>query len=373
MQFHETVTLLLSSSLYKGSLWKGHTMINHAIHHAKYIDSMNIGDDFGEDGGGWGIGAQDISAKALTMIFQSLPETRRAVRHGNTSFVGHSSYFSAENKGISSAKSDIIRIDPTPFLTPEQDQALIEAAVKALDPETFATLDAQRQALKAEEQAQREALEQARQQAKTAIAETGDRESITESFIQQESVIGQKISKLSHEAYSITRDMERIASQKVGRTAFHETKTKLTSEFQNQQAQPFMEMLDGAGIAYKLWNDEHEGATLIELDQTQPDFVQKLSTLVDQHKAAILEHYKDVNFIIIKPDGTALDKTQAAEVIAARSAALDEDAKALRAAAEKYGVVESAEAKGTPAPTPSQIQHYGQVRDASKDLPLEGL
>lgn len=63
----------------------------------------------------------------------------------------------------------------------------------------------------------------------------------------------------------------------------------------------------------------------VVVDMSQPDLDKKISALMDTHREAILAYCeeKNVGAIITKPDGTALDKEQAADVIARHIQALE--------------------------------------------------
>ncbi len=91
--------------------------------------------------------------------------------------------------------------------------------------------------------------------------------------------------------------------------------------------QSVLQMLDGAGIAYS-----DSGIAQPEIDLRQPDLARKLQSLLDARKGDILEAYKTLpprfsvpvqdmdplmKHIPINVDGGALDREQAATIIAA--------------------------------------------------------
>lgn len=310
------------------------------MHYAKNIDVMDIGQDFGEDGRGWFDHGQDACAKTLTMVFQSLPDTRRAAPDGTTSFVRNVSQrlgLAEENDGLpkpSDEKKQGIIINPVSFETlADRDARQLQACAR-INPEGFAALEAKRAEIDAAVAKERETLEQEKQRAIEAQHAGGDRQAIANAYLETEHAANMRIGVYNHRIETLERGLvcELPSDQ------FRQTMAELKSAHSEAQAAPFFTLLDDAGISFQRVPDDHGNTRTIEIDADQDGFIEKLSALMDKHREAVLAKYSKAEFIISKPDGTALDKEQAARVITDRTRAMAKDAEALRAAAKKYGV-----------------------------------
>lgn len=102
-----------------------------------------------------------------------------------------------------------------------------------------------------------------------------------------------------------------------------------------------------------VWHGGVQGEDLeISIDLEQPEILDKLSKLMNAHKAAICDHYKDADFIFLKPNGEVLDAQQAAGVIARRQSILDADSAKLAQIAQDLGITShSANVRQTRQPT----------------------
>ena len=310
------------------------------MHYSKNIDTMNLGRDF--DGDQMFSLPPNAQSKGLFMLLQSLPETHHKV-DVTSDFVNRAKYFAGEKpeRIVHDGSGTIITITPTPYETPEIQSRIAEEVYKALDPAKHAEMLATRAAL----QQQLEDLRTAHETlGKEVYGTPGVRD------------------KAKIEAYGVASDRYHhdsgLLQNKLYTTDFVEqlnyyrpfdehlansTRAKIQRDWYKNACKPFVALLEGAGIAYRI-----HGNNRIEIDQAQPDFDNKLCALMDAHRAEISAHYNDADFIITKPDGSVLDKEQAATVIAGRRAALEEDAAHINAAAEKYGVSKMVAAKLSP-------------------------
>lgn len=310
------------------------------MHYSKNIDTVKLDiPDFPDDGPDFTDIAPNIASYGLYMLLQSLDETRKPVvpayigrfveryKYPLDNMPDHPSY---------NGEGDLITVRVTPGAHEEKQKEIRDQAFQEVYPKRYAEhLQCEKdladlgEEMRVFHDSQKQPSRMAKGLRAEALAEMDSRE-------KQFRGRGQSLLQKKYDARPDFSNDEALKSRF----------DALWTAHQQEEAMPIQQLLDSAGIVYRsITRGNYE---MLEINQTQPDFVAKLSALMDRHKTAIVGRYGDMDFILTKPDGTALDQEQAAGVITARAKALADDAQALRDVAERYGVKRMVAAASAP-------------------------
>lgn len=87
---------------------------------------------------------------------------------------------------------------------------------------------------------------------------------------------------------------------------------------------PFTQLLNECGIAYALGEPQHDGSTSIRIAEPFAERQKKLITLMDKYQEKIMAAHEGIDFVLTKPDGSALSAAQEQESHAIFLAAAEE-------------------------------------------------